>query len=161
MVSLLSGNLQHIDLSLNPLGLQIGFEGWENVFQAITRNKSLKTLSLYGCSLNFPVETEEENKDFIELLASFIKQTSLKELNLSQNDFSREATLKLLKASMENKGLNLKLENPHLSAREISELKQSFQAEHEKTAVDISSKNAAKDAAQLKTSEDKKIAFKK
>ena len=113
---LLNGTLNDIDLSNNPLGI-IPLE-WSELFKILHENKSLQSLNLRNCALEF---LEEYDENFIALLVDFIKNTKLTRLDLSANTFSKGTQEKLSQTAKENKKLTLVILEGNSSTKEANE----------------------------------------
>ena len=130
LLNLFSGKIKYLDLTDNGLGCgdDAKLEDWVDFFDTLQKNKSLESLNLTNCALDILILLEEEKGKniFSEQLLMFIKHTSLKELNLSKNDFEENYTIKLIEAANENPGLKLVCEGNGLSKEAIAALTQTL-----------------------------------
>ena len=122
--NLFRSKIKCIILDSNPLGRGTFDIDWEDIINILRENKYLKKLSLKNCSLDM-IECEGEGV-FAEQLVSYVKNTNLEELNISDNHFSKELTTELVKASVENPKLILALEGNAFSLEEINSIKLSL-----------------------------------
>ena len=127
LLSLFKGKMQYLDLSSNQLGCGTQSKEWIELFATLQNNKSLKGLNLSNCGLNILnlTDDDEEENIFAIALLTFIKHTSLQEIDLSKNEFTKCFTIQLIKAAIRNnKNLTLKCEGNGLTKEEICLLKQ-------------------------------------
>jgi Ran GTPase-activating protein (RanGAP) involved in mRNA processing and transport len=128
---LFSGKIQNLDLSNNPLGCGISTENWALLFKSIENNPDLKSLNLTSCTILPYIDEDESNEPFFELLVIFVKNTKLKTLNLSNNEFPKDLTERLIRAACENPHLTFICDYNGLSKQEQEHIIQDYKTQQE------------------------------
>lgn len=107
------------------------FSDLQLLFKIFSEVTHLRNLDISSCGLGLfndeePLE-ETGISEFIKLFGHFLMTTSLRELDLSNNEFSRVTTIKLLSYVFKNPHLSITLNQNGLSTKEIEEFRKASQ----------------------------------